>query len=118
MRERITIYQKPTCSKCRESIKILKEKGVPFDSIDHILESPTTSELASLVKKLGLRPRELFRTKEPLYRELNLAERELSDADLLRILSENPELLERPIVVRGKKAVIARPAEKLYELFE
>ena len=117
MAEKITIYQKPTCSTCRQTIKILKDEGVPFESIDYILDPPGMDELKAIIKKLGIKPIELFRKKEPLYKEIGIGEREISDTDLLRILSENPILIERPIVVRGKHAVIARPAEKIRELF-
>jgi arsenate reductase (glutaredoxin) len=117
MAEKITIYQKPTCSTCRQTIKILKDEGVPFESIDYIIDTPTIDELHSIIKKLGIKPIELFRKKEPLYKEIGIGERDLSDKDLLRILVENPILIERPIVIRGKKAVIARPPEKIKELF-
>lgn len=117
MAEKITIYQKPTCSTCRQTIKILKDEGVPFDSIDYIIDTPTEAELHSIIKKLGIKPIELFRKKESLYKELNLEESKHSDHELVKILVENPILIERPIVIRGKKAVIGRPPEKIRELF-
>ena len=117
MAENIVIYQKPTCSTCRETVKILKEEGVEFESINYMLEPPSLDEMKAIIKKLGVSPKEVFRKKEPLYKEIGIADRDISDNDLIRILVENPELIERPIVVRGKKAVIARPPEKIKELF-
>jgi arsenate reductase len=117
MAEKITIYQKPTCSTCRQTIKILKDEGVPFESIDYMIETPGEDELKSIIKKLGIKPIELFRKKEPLYKEIGIGERKISDKDLIHILLENPILIERPIVIRGKKAVIARPPDKIRELF-
>lgn len=117
MAEKITIYQKPTCSTCRQTIKILKDEGVPFESIDYIIDTPTEQELRALIQKLGISPIDLFRKKESLYKEMGIAESEIADKDLIRILVENPILIERPIVIRGKRAVIARPPEKIRELF-
>lgn len=73
--------------------------------------------MKALIKKLGVSPREVFRKKEPLYKEIGIDKREISDKDLIRILVENPELIERPIVVKGKRAIIARPPERINELF-
>ena len=117
MAEKITIYQKPTCSTCRQTVKILKDEGVPFESIEYLIDTPGEDELKAIIKKLGIKPIELFRKKEPLYKEIGIGEREISDTDLIRILRENPILIERPIVIRGKKAVIARPPERIRELF-
>jgi arsenate reductase len=117
MAEKITIYQKPTCSTCRQTIKILKDEGVPFESIDYIIDTPNEAELHSIIKKLGIKPIELFRKKESLYKEMALDKANHSDTELIKILVENPILIERPIVIRGKKAVIARPPEKIHELF-
>jgi arsenate reductase (glutaredoxin) len=117
MESKVTIYQKPTCSTCRKTVEILKDQGIPFESINYMIEPPSLEEMKKIVKKLGVSPREVFRKKESLYKEIGIDDREISDNDLIRILVENPELIERPIVVRGKKAVIARPPEKINELF-
>ena len=115
--ETITIYQKPSCSKCRETIKLLETKGVPFQAINYFFEPIDRETLRVLLGKLGIRPIELFRKKEPRFRELGIAEKELSDEALIDILAENPELIERPIVVRGERAVLGRPPERILELF-
>jgi arsenate reductase len=98
-------------------MQLLKEKGVEFDAIDYFVDPVDEATLRELIEKLGLRPVELFRAKESLYNDLGIAEKQRTDDELIRVLVENPKLLQRPIVVRGDKAVIARPAEKVLELF-
>jgi arsenate reductase len=116
MTDKIKIYQKPTCSKCRETLGILRERGVDFDSINYYETPLTVDELRSLVKKLGVPPRDLLRKNEPIYRELKLSSSELSDDDLLKVMVENPDLIQRPIVVRGGKAILGRPPQSVDEL--
>ncbi len=115
--ETITIYQKPSCSKCRETIKLLETKGVPFQAINYFFEPINRDLLGVLLGKLGIRPIELFRIKEERFRELGIAQKELSDEALIDILVEYPELIQRPIVVRGDRAILARPPERILELF-
>ncbi|HXG95088.1 MAG TPA: arsenate reductase (glutaredoxin) [Blastocatellia bacterium] len=116
MDERIKIYQKPTCSKCRLTLGILTERGVDFESINYYETPLRERELRELINKLGIAPRDLLRKDEPIYRELNLGEREVSDEELIRLMTENPDLMQRPIVVRGEKAVLARPPENVEKL--
>jgi arsenate reductase len=116
MSDKITIYQKPTCSKCREAIGILKEQGVEFEAINYY-ETPVTSvELKQLIEKLGISAKDLLRKGEQLYRDLEIGKRELTDDELIDLMIEHPDLMQRPIVVRGDKAVLARPPENLCEL--
>ncbi|HJT51568.1 MAG TPA: arsenate reductase (glutaredoxin) [Nitrosospira sp.] len=116
MAEKIVIYQKPTCSKCRATIALLKNSGEEFDAINYY-EAPLTSErLRELINKLGVAVGDVLRSDEPLARELKLRERELSDDELIKIMVENPDLIQRPIVVRGDKAVLCRPPENVMEL--
>jgi arsenate reductase len=115
--ETINIYQKPSCSKCRETIKLLDTKGVPFQAINYFFEPIDRETLSVLLGKLGIRPIELFRKKEERFRELGIATRALTDEALIDILVEYPELIERPIVVRGDRAIVARPPERILELF-
>ena len=117
MADKIKIYQKPTCTKCRETIGILKERGVEFDSVNYYEAPLTVAELRDLVQKLGISPRDLLRKGEKVYRELKLAQRELTDDELIVLMIENPDLIQRPIVVRGKKAVLGRPPESVEDLF-
>ena len=116
MAEKIKVYQKPTCTKCRQTLGILKECGVDFDSINYYETPLSVSELRDLVKKLGIPARELLRKGKQIYRDLKLGERQLTDDELLELMVKNPDLIQRPIVVRGKKAVLARPPEKVEEL--
>ena len=116
MSETIKVYQKPTCSKCRETLGILKERGVEFDSINYYETPVSVEELRELINKLGISPRDLLRKGEQAYRDLELGKREVSDDELIKLMVENPDLMQRPIVVRGEKAVLARPPENVCEL--
>jgi len=116
MSERIRVYQKPTCSKCRATLGLLNECSVEFESINYYDVPLTVAELRGLVDKLGLAPRELLRKDEPLYRELQLGQRELSDDEIITLMVENPDLMQRPIVVRGDKAVLGRPPDNVKAL--
>ena len=113
---KLTIYQKPTCSTCRQAVQLLKESGVPFTAVNYYEDRFTKSQLKALLKKAGLSPRELLRTKEDLYKELNLGKTTLSDDALIELMVEHPDLIQRPIVEKGEKAWLARPAERVKEL--
>jgi len=113
----VTIYQKPTCSTCRETMKLLEAQGIDLDVINYFIDPIPVPRLKELIAMMGIKPIELFRTKEEKFKELNIASKNYSDEELIDILANNPELIQRPIVVRGKKAVLARPAEKVLELF-
>lgn len=113
---KLTVYQKPTCTTCRKVVRQLHNEGIKFDSINYYETPFTVLALKELCKKMGISPRELMRTKESIYKELNLAERELTDDELLALMVQHPELIQRPIIVKGKKAVLARPIEKLQEI--
>ena len=116
MSDTIKIYQKPTCSKCRETLGILRECGVEFESINYYETPLNVEELRGLINKLGISPRDLLRKSEQAYRDLGLGQREVSDDELIKLMVENPDLMQRPIVVRGDKAVLARPPENVEEL--
>ena len=116
MSDVIRIYQKPTCSKCRTTLGILEECAVEFDSINYYETPLTVEELRGLINKLGISPRDLMRKGEQLYRDLGLGERELSDDELIKLMVENPDLMQRPIVVHGDKAVLGRPPENVKQL--
>lgn len=116
MSDKVTVYQKPTCTKCRQTIARLNECGVEFDAINYY-ETPLTEDgLGELVNKLGIAPRELLRKDEAIYRELELGKRDVPDDELIRLMVAHPDLMQRPIVVRGDKAVLARPVENLDKL--
>ena len=110
-----SLYYNPACSKCRTADALLKEKGVEADVIRYLDSPPTLDPLRELMKLLGIDdPRDMMRTGEPAYDELGLAG--ASGDRLLEAITEKPILLERPIFVRGDRAVIARPAERVLEL--
>jgi arsenate reductase (glutaredoxin) len=112
----ITIYQKPTCSTCREAVRLLKDSGTPFTAINYYEQPFTKALLKSLLKKAGLSPKDVLRTKEDIYKELGLAKKSLSDEELLDLMVKHPDLIQRPIVEKGEKAMLARPAESIEQL--
>lgn len=116
MADDIKVYQKPTCSKCRETLGILKQEGVSFESINYYEKPLNREELRRLLEKLGIPPRELLRKGEQVYRELQIGQRELTDDQIIEIMVQHPDLIQRPIVVRGEKAVLGRPPENVKEL--
>jgi arsenate reductase (glutaredoxin) len=116
MTEKIKVYQKPTCSKCRTTIGILKDRGVEFESINYYENPLTSDELRKLIDRLGIEPRELLRKGEKVYRDLELSRRDVSDDQLLELMVENPDLIQRPIVVKGQRAVLGRLPENVEDL--
>ncbi|MFC4818176.1 arsenate reductase (glutaredoxin) [Flavobacterium sp. GCM10023249] len=111
----ITIYHNARCSKSREGICFLDESKKEFEIINYLEKSPKKRELKSLLKKLKLSPIELIRKKEPTWINL-FKERQLTDDEIIEAMVQYPILIERPIVVNGNKAVIARPTEKINEI--
>lgn len=109
------IYHNPRCSKSRQVLALLEERGIEPEIVEYLKTPPTRAELKALLAKLGLKPEQLVRTGEELYK-VKYRGRDLSDAQWLDALAENPILLERPIVVSGGRAVIGRPPEKVLEL--
>ncbi len=113
---KIVIYQKPTCTTCRQVYAALKERGVSFDAVDYYLDPIPKAKLRELLRKMGMTPRELLRTKEDLYKRLKLGERDLSDDQIIDLMVEHPDLIQRPIVEKGPRAILARPAERLKDI--
>ncbi len=113
---KIVIYQKPTCTTCRQVYAALKASGVDFESVDYYVDPIPKTKLKELLRKMGLKPRDLLRTKEAIYKQLNIGERELSDSELIDLMVEHPDLIQRPIVEKGARAVLARPAERVAEI--
>lgn len=95
---------------------MLRGRNIDFESVNYYATPLTAEQLTDLIAKLGVRPRDILRKSEPVYRSLELGSRNLSDDELVRLMVENPDLIQRPIVVRGDKAVLARPVENLEEL--
>jgi arsenate reductase len=116
MEDRITVYEKPTCTKCREADRLLRESGIDFEKVNYYIEPIGEEKLRELIGKMGIPARELLRTSEAIYKELDLGKRELSDDEIIRLMAEHPDLIQRPIVERGDRAVLGRPTEKIKEL--
>ena len=113
---KITVYQKPTCTTCRQVSAALREAGVDFDAVNYYTDPIPAAKLKDLLRKMRMAPRDLLRTKEPIYRELGLADRDLSDAQVIDLMTAHPDLIQRPIVEKGARAILARPAERLKEI--
>jgi arsenate reductase len=116
--EEWTIYYNPKCGSCREALALLKAKGIRPKVVEYLKNPPSLKTLNGLLRKLRVAPMDIIRQKEPVFETLKLGVGTKSREDLLRAISENPVLLQRPIVVRGHSgAIIARPPEKVLELF-
>ncbi|MBU6491794.1 arsenate reductase (glutaredoxin) [Pandoraea sp.] len=117
----ITIYHNPRCSKSRGACDLLAQSaaasGETVQVIEYLKTPPTLAQLQVLQKQLGVSAREMLREGETEYQALGLDDPSLDDTTLLRAVAEHPKLLQRPIVVRGERAVIARPPEKVQEIF-
>ena len=112
MSDKIVIYQKPTCSKCRATLSLLNESGREFDAVNYYEVPLTAEKLRELIQKLNLPVRAVLRSDEPAARELESA----SDDEIIRAMAANPDLIQRPIVVRGNEAKLCRPPENVLTL--
>jgi arsenate reductase len=112
----VTVYEKRTCTTCRKLNALLDEMGVEAERVEYHVEGLTEAEIRELLRKAGARPRDVLRTREPLVKELGLDRDGVPDDDLVALMAEHPQLVERPIVVRGDRAVLARPVERVREL--
>ena len=96
--------------------KLLRESGVSFEKVNYYIQPLSKKKLTELVRKLNLKPRDLLRKSEPVYKELGLSEDKFSDTQLIELMVKHPDLLQRPIVERGDRAVLGRPTENVKEL--
>ena len=110
------IYHNPRCSKSRQTLELIQQAGQEPEIIEYLQEPPDAEELENILELLGMEPQELMRTGESVYRELGLAQRALSRAEAIRVLVENPQLIQRPIVVAEHQAVIGRPPSNVVTL--
>ena len=113
---KITIYQKPTCTTCRQVYAALQNAGVDFESVDYYLDPIPKAKLQDLIRKMGISARGLLRRNEAEYRALRLGERDLTDDEIIDVMVAHPDLIQRPIVEKGTRAILARPAERLREI--
>ena len=113
----VTIWHNPRCGKSRDAVKLLEEKGIDADVVKYLETPPSKKELKAVLKMLGISARELMRTKEDIYKELNLKE-ESDEKKLIDAMVENPKLIERPVVIKDGKAAIGRPLENIVDILD
>ena len=113
-----TIYHNPRCSSSRRTLQLLRDHGIDPQIVEYLNEPPTHTELRQIVRALGIPARELIRRKEKLFADVGDSEIRYSDSAAINLLAEYPRLIERPIVVRDKTAVIGRPPENVLQLVE
>jgi arsenate reductase (glutaredoxin) len=111
----ITIYHNPRCSKSREGLELLEKTGKEYSVVKYLDTPLTKIEIKDLLQKLGIKPIELVRHKEDIWKE-HFADKKLNNTQIISALAKYPQLIERPIIVNGDKAIIARPAEQLNEI--
>ncbi|MGB5531194.1 MAG: Spx/MgsR family RNA polymerase-binding regulatory protein [Ignavibacteriaceae bacterium] len=114
---RITVYEKPTCTTCRKVAKALIESGVDFEKVNYFIEPFSNTKLQSLLKKMEMKPSELLRKNEKVYKELKIKEKNLTEDQILDLMIKHPDLVQRPIIEKGNKAILARPPERIKEIF-
>ena len=110
------IYHNPRCSKSRQTLEILNQKDVNAEVVLYLENPPSIEEVTSILQKLGLDPRDVIRKAEEEYKLLNLKDQSLTENELITFMSENPKLIERPIVIKGNKAIIGRPPENVLSI--
>ena len=115
MTDKITVYEKPTWTTCRNLAQLFRENNIDYDRINYFIEPLTEEKLRGLLAKANLSPFDVVRKNETVYKELKVSEIE-DESELIKIIVENPGILQRPIVEVGDRAVLARPIEKAIEL--
>jgi arsenate reductase len=113
----VTIWHNPRCGKSRDGVKLLEEKGVEAEVVKYLETPPTKEELQQVLKMLGISARELMRTKEAIYKELDL-KNENDEAKLIEAMVQNPKLIERPVVIKDGKAAIGRPLKNIEAILD
>ncbi|HEY9135551.1 MAG TPA: arsenate reductase (glutaredoxin) [Pseudomonadales bacterium] len=109
-------YHNPRCSKSRQALELLKEQNLDPEIILYLETPPSAKTLKQIITQLGISPRELLRTHEQEYKDLNLQDKSLNDNEIIKAMIENPRLIERPIYLNNGKAAIGRPPEKVLEI--
>lgn len=114
----VVIWHNPRCTKSRQTLELLRQRGVEPEVRKYLEDPPSAAELAEVLERLGMGPRDLLRKKEAPYRELGLGDPARTDEDIIAAMAGAPILIERPVVVRGDRAVLGRPPENVTALFE
>ncbi len=109
----VTIYHNPRCSKSRQTLQLLRDKGIEPEIVEYLKAPPSSKTLGDILDKLAMEPRALMRTKEAAYKEAGLGDEALSRSQLIEAMVTHPILIERPIVVNGAKAALGRPPENV-----
>ena len=112
----VTIYHNPRCSKSRQTLQLLRERGIEPEIVEYLKTPPSADEMETVLAKLGLEPRALMRTKEAAYREAGMADEVFSRRQLIDLMVANPVVIERPIVVSGARAALGRPPESVLSI--
>ncbi|WP_444994265.1 arsenate reductase (glutaredoxin) [Aliikangiella sp. IMCC44359] len=114
---KFTIYHNPRCSKSRQTLELLNDNGADVEIVEYLKNPPTVEELTNVLSALKLSPQEVMRKKEAEYKESGLNNTDLSEEEQIKLMVAFPKVIERPIVVKGKKAVVGRPPENVLKLF-
>ncbi len=112
----VTIFHNPRCSKSRQTLQLLQDRGIEPEIVEYLKTPPTTERLEEILGLLGMEPRQLMRTGERVYKEQNLADTSLSRSVLVQAMTDNPILIERPIVLANNKAALGRPPQNVLEI--
>ncbi len=115
--QKITVYEKPTCNTCRKVTKALIDNGLDFEKVNYYVEAFSKTKLQALLKKMKIKPSEILRKNEKVYKDLKFREKNYTENQILDLMIKYPDLVQRPIVEKGSKAILARPPERIFELF-
>jgi arsenate reductase (glutaredoxin) len=114
---KITVYERPTCTTCRKVANVLIENGIDFEKVNYYIKPFSKTKLQSLLKKMKMKPSELLRKNEKVYKDLRFKEKNYTESQILDLMIKFPDLVQRPIIEMGEQTILARPAEKIKELF-
>ncbi len=112
----VTIFHNPRCSKSRQTLQLLEEKGIEPQIRLYLEDQPSAKEIKEVLSKLGISARELLRKSEAAYKENELSNKDLTEAQLIKAMVEFPKLIERPIVIKGEQAKLGRPPEQVLDI--
>ena len=116
--EKVTVYEKPTCTTCRKVAKELKAQGIDFEKVNYYIKPFSKSKLKTLLRKMNMKPAEAMRTNEKMFKDLNIRNKSYSHEELVDLMVKYPDHMQRPIIEMGDKVILARPPEKIKELFK
>ena len=114
--EKLTIYQKPTCSTCRQVVKLAEASGKPYEAINYYEKPFTKTKLKELLNKGGIKAKDILRTKEDTYKSNKNQILTMGEEELIGLMIQHPDLIQRPLVEKGKKVILARPPETLHKI--